>query len=163
MRNVLIGALATLLVPAAHAGEITVSFSEDLTKKITEDYGAREGDYLAEEVIEEIREGLGDRLDTLGDIHVTFIDAKPNRPTFKELGDRIGLSMQSFGLGGAKLEAIVYDLDGEEFTTIDYNYFSNEIRESRYKATWSDARRAINRFVDKLEDKVEETASDSVG
>ena len=37
-------------------------------------------------------------------IELVLADAKPNRPTFKQLGDRPGLSYESFGIGGAKIE-----------------------------------------------------------
>lgn len=156
MKYLIAGALAVTLVPLAHAGEIQVKYSEDFTEKLNDDYGMREGETLSEDITKEVTEALGAKLGLLGDVVVTIEDARPNRPTFKQLGDTVGLSMQSISTGGAKLSANVYDVKGDLLFTMDSRYYDDDIRWAQYKGTWTDAKKSIDRFATKLDDKVED-------
>jgi hypothetical protein len=76
---------------------------------------------------------------------LVLADAQPNRPTFKQLGDRPGLSYQSFGVGGAKIEGRVIAANGT-VTPIAYKYYESDLRFSRHGGTWADAEATLDRF-----------------
>ena len=60
--------------------------------------------------------------------------------------------MESISLGGAELHAVLRGADGvviEEVTHRRYNYSLEEIGAA---TTWSEARRAIRQFADKVAD-----------
>lgn len=146
MKLVPITALALMLAPAAFAAEINVTMSEDFQTKLQDDYGTREGDYLAQEV----RDDLTRELTRLGvdpaRIEVTILDAKPSKPTMKQLADKPGLDYgDSISLGGMKLSAVAYDTDGKETNTFEYGWFEHDIRMTGL-TTWYDANKASNRF-----------------
>ncbi len=81
-------------------------------------------------------------------LEITLVDAKPNRPTFSQMSKQPGLSMDSFGLGGARFEAILKTPSGA-LGQASYGYFEQDIRDAHYGGTWTDADRAIDRFVRK--------------
>jgi hypothetical protein len=74
---------------------------------------------------------------------------RPNRPTFKQLGDVPGLSMQSFGVGGAAIEGRIIAADGTE-TPIAYRWYETDIREIRAHWVWTDAETTFDRFARRL-------------
>ncbi|WP_394761685.1 hypothetical protein [Phenylobacterium sp.] len=78
-------------------------------------------------------------------IELVLSDAKPNHPTFKQMGDRPGLSYESFGVGGAKIEGRAVAADGA-VTPIAYKYYESDIRWARYGGTWADAEGTFQRF-----------------
>jgi hypothetical protein len=82
-------------------------------------------------------------------LRVTLDDAKNNRPTFRQLGKDPGLSYQSFGRGGAEIEAELLRAGGNAVGTMSYEWYEDDIRDARYGGTWSDAHRAIDRFAKK--------------
>jgi len=84
-----------------------------------------------------------------GRLELTLVDVQPNRPTFKQLGDTPGLSLQSFGIGGATIEGRAISLDGE-VTPVRYQWYETDIRQSHMTSTWSDAEYAIGRFAYQL-------------
>ena len=151
----LAGAAELLFAPLAQAGTVNVSFSEEFTEKLTEDYGLREGEYLTRELTEDIERAFGSRMDTVGEINIVIEDARPNRPTFHQLGEEPGLSYQSFGIGGAKLSGEVLSADGDVLASIDgYRRYENDIRMVQGYATWTDANRTFSRFARKLNGEV---------
>lgn len=150
MKYLLISACMLGLVPMAHAGDITIQFSEKFSEKLTDELGEREGETLKKYLTKDLTQSFGASLETYGDIKVTIIDAKANRPTFKELGDTPGLSMSSFGIGGASLKGEVYSVDGELLATTEFKDYETDIRYARGQATWSDAKRTFDRFARKL-------------
>lgn len=148
-------ALALLASASAHAATINVTYSEDFAEDLADDYGVREGDVLTEEIIEDIDAALLREGVDVARIEVTIIDAKPNRPTFEQLGARPGLDYsRSFSLGGMKLSAIVFDTDGNEVTTVEYDWYEHDLQQASYGTTWSDARRASSRFSRRLADAI---------
>lgn len=80
-------------------------------------------------------------------LNIVITDARPNRPTFEQLSQP-GLSMRSYGIGGAKFEGSLVS-SGQESGTISYAWYENDIRDAQYGSTWSDANRAIDRFARK--------------
>jgi hypothetical protein len=82
-------------------------------------------------------------------VELVLVDAKPNRPTFKQLGDTPGLSMRSFGIGGARIEGRAVAADGA-VTPLAYDYYASDIRWARGQTTWSDAEWTFESFADKL-------------
>jgi len=82
-------------------------------------------------------------------LKVTLEDARNNRPTFEQLSREVGLSFQSFGNGGAEINAQLVGPNSEDLGRMSYSFFENDIRDARFGGTWSDANRAIDRFAKK--------------
>ena len=82
-------------------------------------------------------------------LELTLIDAKPNRPTFRQMSKNASLSHRSFGIGGAKFEAKLIAPSGD-LANFKYKWYENNILDARYNGTWTDANRAIDRFARKL-------------
>ena len=143
-------AAAAAISVSAHADDVfSFSTSEDFQEKLEDDYGERELEYLTEEIREDITRELGKVGVSPARIEVMIIDAKPNRPTFEQLGAG-GLSFQSFSIGGMDLKATAYDASGEVLGELEYDWFENDIRNAPSQSTWSDARRASGRFARKF-------------
>ncbi|RKQ71221.1 uncharacterized protein DUF3313 [Litorimonas taeanensis] len=81
---------------------------------------------------------------------VTIEDAKPNRPTFKQLSKEPSLSFKSFGTGGAEVTGELIDAAGNSLGTADYSWFETNIRDAQFGSTWSDAHRAFRSFAKKI-------------
>lgn len=157
MRAVLLATFASLaLAGSAHAVEplattsVEVKLSPELQKKAADDYGVRDVQRLADDLKKNVEREL-DRTGVLagGRVELTLVDARPNRPTFKQLGDRPGLSFESFGTGGATIEGQAISVDGQ-VTPVRYRWYESDIRQARGASTWSDAERAIDRFAFQL-------------
>lgn len=147
MRLTFLASAALALAPLAGATTVNVSFSEDFSEKLTEDYGEREGEKLIEEITEDLTRQFEKKGLDVARVDVTIIDAKPNRPTFKQLGDTPGLDgFRSISLGGMSLEGTAYDADGAVLGSKSYRWFENDIRDAIVAGTWTDARRASDRF-----------------
>ena len=156
--------LAVLAAPAAWATEIEVSFSEAFQEKLEEDYGTREGDYLREDVTEDLERALGKRGVEAARIAVVIEDAKPNRPTFKQLGDQPGLdAIRSISIGGAAFKGTAFDAAGETLADVSYDWYERDIRQVRGSATWQDANRASRRFASKMAEALETPSDDPAG
>ncbi len=150
MKALLLACAALALAPLACATEINVAFSEDFTEELADNYGTREGAYLSDR----IRQSLTRAMDKAGldpaRIDVVIEDAKPNKPTFKQLGDEPGLSYgDSVSIGGLDVQARVFDASGAEISSLDYDWYETDISNAGL-TTWSDARRASDRFARKL-------------
>ena len=150
---ILIAALGFTSMAAAHAQDTgyvvgNVSYSQSYAED-AETYGARDIERLLEELTEEVTQRLEDDglLSNAGaTIELVLLDAKPNRPTIEQLGDNPGLSYQSFSRGGANIQAIIRNQDGEEISQFQYDWYTPNIEDSAYRGTWSDADRAFSRF-----------------
>lgn len=146
MKHLLATAVLLGLSPVAGATEISVSLGPDFTEKLTEDYGAREGEYLAERVRTDLQRAIDRSGADVARVDVTILDAKPSRPTFKQAGDRPGLDMhRSVSLGGMKLKAVAYDATGTLTDEFEYKWYESDIQQAGI-TTWQDARRASSRF-----------------
>lgn len=131
-----------------------------------EEYGERELDRLSNAFHDAVAEELerAGRFGLEGDAGANTLvlvieDARPNRPTFEQLGRRPGLSAQSFSIGGAEVSAVLYDPNGVELGQFEYSWRSSNIRDARYRVVWSDAKRTFDRFADQLVDALDEAGS----
>lgn len=158
MRTLALAAAATLtLAPAAFAAplpavsSVSVTVGPELQEKAEETYGVRDVQRLAHELQREVEQELARSGGLRGDgrLELVLVDAKPNRPTFKQLGDTPGLSYQSFGVGGATIEGRVVSADGT-VTPLRYRWYETDIRQAAYGSTWSDAEWTIDRFASRL-------------
>ncbi|MEM6535042.1 MAG: hypothetical protein AAF613_05310 [Pseudomonadota bacterium] len=149
-------ASALALAPFASAVEVNVSFSEDFSEKLADDYGEKEGEYLSREITEDIEDALTEAGLSPARVDVTIIDAKPNRPTFEQLTDRPSLSAtRSRSIGGMDLVGTAYDADGNALGTESYDWFQSDIRNTIAAATWTDAERTSRRFATRLAEALE--------
>jgi hypothetical protein len=135
-------AVAATAVAQPGAGQVSVTIGPELQAKAEKKYGLREVQYLADELRRDVERALAKRGG--GRAELTIVDAKPNRPTFKQMSDKPGLSFQSFGIGGATIEGRIITADGRE-TPISYRWYETDIRQVMPAGTWSDAERAFDR------------------
>ncbi len=155
MKTLLLAATAIAIVPFASAGEISVSYSDDFTEKLADDYGEREGDFLSERISKDLNRAFDKAGIAPARVEVTILDAKPNRPTIGQLGERPGLSYSgSISIGGMDLVGTAYDDEGNALGSREYSWYENNIRDVIGSGTWSDARRVSRRFADKLADEI---------
>lgn len=142
-------ALAATGADAAPA-EVQVQIGPKLQKAAADTLGVKEVDRLAGDLRRQVEKQLG-RTGVLDGarVELTLVDVKPNRPTFKQLGDRPGLSYESFGLGGARIEGRAIAVDGA-VTPIRYEWYESDIRYAPYRVTWSDAETAFSQFARRL-------------
>jgi hypothetical protein len=155
MKHLLATLLLASLAPAAMAAEINVTYGPEFTEKLTEEYGLKEGDYLADRVRKDLQRELARTGANVDRIDVTILDAKPSRPTFKQAGDMPGLDVhRSVSVGGMKLSAVAYDAAGQASEPFEYKWFENDIRQAGL-TTWQDARRASSRFANRFAKQVD--------
>ncbi len=151
MKRALLFAIpALLLAPIANASEFTVTFSEKFTEKLEDDYGLKEGDYLAEEIREDLTRYLNKAGITVSHIDVVIEDARPNKPTMKQLGDRLSLDYgRSISTGGMKLTLSARDADKNVIASLTDDDFENDLRFAS-PTTWGDANTASSRIARKF-------------
>ena len=130
---------------AAHAQTVAVAIGPKLQEK-AEDYGQRELDFLARDLQRSVERRVAG---SPGRYELILVDARPNRPTFEQLGDRLDLSAMSFGLGGATIEGAYVAPDGSR-SPVRYSWYDHSIAWAQYEATWGDAETAFDRFAARL-------------
>jgi len=142
--------LATGSVALAAPATVTVSIGPEFQKKLDKTYGQREGRFLTDDLKEEVETALA-RSGRFPDarVELTLTDAKPNRPTFQQLRDTPGLSMESFGVGGAAIEGRIVAADGTA-TPLTYKWYETDIRQAYGDWIWSDATWTFNRLARQL-------------
>lgn len=145
---------AALLASAANAAaapaSVTVGIAPELQKKFDKTYGQREAVLLTADLKSSVEKSLEKKPAYDGArIELTLTDVKPNRPTFKQLGDTPGLSFESFGIGGAAVEGKVVRADGTE-TPVKFDWYETDIRQAHAEWVWSDAEWAFDRLARKL-------------
>lgn len=149
-------ALLTALAafPALAAPEVSavrVTIGSDLAKN-TKIMDAREFDYLTKALQSAVEKKLN-RSGALspegGELELVIEDAQPNRPTLRQLSAQPGLSISSFGVGGARVTGEYRTKSGER-TPVDYSWYETDITRAPYYSTWSDADTAFNRLANKL-------------
>lgn len=140
--------LAAGLATAAQAApaSVNVAVGPELQAKAERDYGVRDVDHLAED----LRSTVSQRLARTGAydgarIELVLADAMPNRPTFKQLGDRPGLSPLSLSIGGASIQGRIVYPDGHE-TPVSYRYQATGLADASRAGIWGDANWTIDRF-----------------
>lgn len=147
MKTLLLASLFALGAPLAGATDINIAYSGTFEDKLAEEIGEREGEYLAQEVREDLQRALDKAGLSPARIDVIILDAEPNKPTFKQLGDRPGLDFaRSISLGGASYQGVAYDAEGREIARIEYKWYEHDLRNVLGSSTWRDANRASERF-----------------
>lgn len=146
---------AMALAAAAHAApaDVNVTIGPKLQAQADE-YGQRDLDYLATELRESVQQALerSGGLSTDGaTIDLVIEDAVPNRPTFRQMAMKPGLSYESFGIGGARISGVVTTADGRQ-TPLGYRWYESDIRWSESAGTWMDAENTFDRFARRLVD-----------
>jgi hypothetical protein len=138
--------LASAGVAFAAPASVTVSIGPELQAKAANTLGVRDVNELADELRTAVQKRLEktNRYDGAR-IELVLVDAKPTRPTFKQLGDSPGLSYSSFGRGGAAIEGRAIAPDGA-VTPLSFKDYEADLRQSRLGSTWSDAQMTIDRF-----------------
>lgn len=154
MRRLTLSALAafSLAASVAHAApaDVSVTVGPDLQKTFEKTYGVREAALLTADLKSSVEKALARTGAHDGArVELTLTDVKPNRPTFKQLGDTPGLSMESFGVGGAAIEGRLVSADGTS-RPLKFRWFETDIRESWARWVWSDAESAFDRFARNL-------------
>ena len=129
---------------------VAVSIGPELQAKALKTYGEREVARLADELRADAERALA-KSGAYADSRVELVmtDVVPNRPTFKQLGDKPGLSFESFGVGGAAFAGRIIAADGSE-TPLSYKWYESDIRQAYGNSTWRDAEWAIDRFTARL-------------
>ncbi|MGH1422525.1 MAG: hypothetical protein ACRBEQ_11965 [Hyphomonas sp.] len=151
MKRALLLALPVLLLtPIASASEFNVTFSDTFTEKLEEDYGLKEGEYLANEIREDLARYLAKAGLTVSQIDVVIEDARPNKPTMKQLGDELSLDYgRSISTGGMKLTLSARDADKNVIASLTDDDFENDLRFAS-PTTWGDANTASSRITRKF-------------
>tara|TARA_R110000868_G_scaffold53744_1_gene168491 strand:+ start:17795 stop:18286 length:492 start_codon:yes stop_codon:yes gene_type:complete len=146
------GAGAALAAEPVSIAPITIG--QELADK-ADDIGDREFARLTEILRGNLEQELAGHLGENGDVlHVTILDADPNRPTMQQMANLPGLSMESFSIGGASLEAELVSASGDRLETYSYAWRSYSINDVVGYSTWTDARRAFRRFASDVGDSV---------
>jgi hypothetical protein len=150
-----LSAAVLLAATGAHAqavglvSEVRVTIGPELLDK-TDTLGEREFDVLTRDLRNTVEARLG-RAALLapegGVLSLTITDATPNRPTAEQWGR--GLSMESYGIGGAEVLGEYIAPDGA-ITPVGYRWYESDIRDARTASTWTDAGRAFDRFAENL-------------
>jgi hypothetical protein len=137
-------------VALAAPAQVSVSVGPELQKKAVKTYGVKEIRTLADRLGAEVERELA-RTGAYQDARIELVlaDAKPNRPTFNQMGKQPGLSMESFGIGGATIEGRTIAADGT-VTPVSYRWYETDIRQAPYKWVWGDAEWSFDRFARQL-------------
>lgn len=147
MKTLLLSSLVAVVMPAAMATEVTVSYSEDFAETLADDYGEREGERLSERITSDLAKAFEKKGIDPARVEVTILDAKPNKPTFQQLSDNVSLDFsRSISIGGMDLVGTAYDADGNELGTQAYDWFETDITHVLGLGVWSDAQRTSRRF-----------------
>lgn len=142
--------LASAAVAQAAPATVSVNVAPELQHRFDKTYGVREAETLTADLKSSVEKALAKKPAYDGArLELTLVDVKPNRPTFKQLGDVPGLSMDSFGIGGASIEGKIVEADGRE-TPVAYHWYETDIREAYGNWVWSDATWTFDRFARKL-------------
>ena len=130
---------------------VTVRLDPKFVSGGVKTYGAKEvgelADYLKKTVEKDLTAKGRFKPDAAGgaSLELVLVDAKPNHPTFKQMTDRPGLSMQSFGIGGAEIRGEQVNADGSR-VKLGYSWYESDIRWAEGLGTWGDAEQAIHGF-----------------
>jgi hypothetical protein len=139
---------ASVLAGAAFADPlvVNVTYGAKAEEAFTKTYGERERDVVRDLLTRNLTRNLGTQA---ARVDVVINDVTPNRPTFKQLGDRPGLSFQSFGIGGADVTGKAYDGAGNLLGEVTYDWYGT-IEWADTAWTWTDADRALYQFSRRL-------------
>lgn len=154
-------ALLLAFAAPASAAPVTVkpaSIDAELQKEFEDNYGEREIAVLQRAIAGALTRELAAGGATVGEgapvtIETTLVNVKPSRPTLQQAMDQPGLdTIRSISLGGAELRARVVGADGATLSEVTHKWYEYDLLFSNAGTTWSDARRAIRHFADKVGD-----------
>jgi hypothetical protein len=136
---------AALAAPAS----VTVAIGPGLHAKAEKEYGLRDVNRLADSLRKEVERELAKTGAYDGArIELMLEDAKPNRPTMQQMS-KMGLSFESFGIGGATIEGHAIRPDGT-MVPLSYSWYETDIRNAWATTTWHDAEWTFDRFASRL-------------
>ncbi|HEY8571442.1 hypothetical protein [Phenylobacterium sp.] len=136
---------AALAAPAT----VSVTVGPELTAKAQKEFGVRDVERLAADLRKEVERELAKTGAYDGArVELVLTDAKPNRPTMQQMS-KMGLSFESFGVGGATIEGHAIRADGS-VTPLSYRWYETDIRNSWATTTWHDAQWTFDRFAARL-------------
>lgn len=149
-------AIASLALAApAFAVTVEARTSPAFQEKLKDDLGVREEKFLTEKLVKKITTVFNQRGVKADRVVVTIEDAKPNRPTWEQVGDTPGLDpMRSVSIGGARVTGIAYDASGKEIGTFEYKWYESNIANVIPGAIWNDAQKTFDRFATRFADKL---------
>lgn len=149
MRLILATAIVCALAGPVAAQSVDVRIGDDLAEK-AEDYGARDIDRLIARLDEQAEAALPQSGRYAGArMELVIEDATPNRPTFQQMTDVPGLSMESLSIGGAEISGEIIFADGRRIP-VAYRWFETSLAHVSAASTWSDADRAFRWFARRL-------------
>jgi hypothetical protein len=139
---------ASMLASSAFADgvQLNIAYAPKAEKAITQTYGERERAVIRDLLERNLAREFGNQA---ARVDVVINDVVPNRPTFKQLGDKPGLSIQSFGIGGADIAGKAYDGAGNLVGEVSYDWYG-DITWADTSWTWTDADRALYQFSKRL-------------
>lgn len=148
-------AVATAALLASGTGalaapaSVTVAIGPELQAKAEKIYGVRDVGRLAERLRASVDRELA-RTGVLDGARIELVleDAVPNRPTMQQMS-KMGLSFESFGIGGATIEGHAIRPDGT-MIPLSYRWYESDIRQSAFVSTWHDAEWTFGRFAARL-------------
>lgn len=152
---------ALVFAGAASAAPVSlqpVSFSPEFQNSLNDELGPREGQILSNDVTAAVSRALAARGATMGaggaTIEISIVDADPNRPTLQQLSAQPSLDAgRSVSIGGAELHAIIRSADGAVLSEVNHRSGSYNLADLvGPPTTWTDARRAIRQFANKVAD-----------
>lgn len=150
MKTAILALASLALAPIAFAVEISVNYAPEFIEVLEDDYGLKEGEILAKEINKDLSRELIKAGVDVAAVNVTILKATPNKPTFQQLSDNVGLDFsRSISIGGMKMSADVMDASGETISSLEYGWFESQL-EFAGITTWADARRASDIFARKL-------------
>ena len=136
---------AALAAPAS----VTVTVGPELQAQAEKTYGVRDVTRLADSLKKEVERELAKTGAYDGArIELVLHDAKPNRPTMQQMS-KMGLSFESFGIGGATIEGHAIRPDGS-MIPLSYKWYETDIRNAWATSTWHDAEWTFDRFARRL-------------
>lgn len=117
-------------------------------------YGMKDLDMLRDDMMDEMGTDLSKAGYSVTEngaytLRVTIDDARPNRPTFRQLSIQPNLSFNSVGRGGARMTAQLLDASGNVVGTSQYGWYEHSLDEFSGLSTWGDAKRSFSRFARK--------------
>ena len=160
MRFVLLATLAALTAspalaqpygspPPTDAGRVNVTTAPPLHDP-SRYYGERDLAGLATDLASTVQHALAHpRGPAPVAVDLVIEDAKPNRPTFDQLGHETSLSMNSIAIGGAKIGGWATLRDGSR-VPVRFAWYESDLRSEYGPSTWSDADRAFDMLAERL-------------
>lgn len=137
--------------PLGSAVTVNVAIGPDLQAK-ARTYGQKDIDGLAVDLRQSVERALergGGISAGGGSLDLVIEDAVPNRPTFRQMSLKPGLSYESFGIGGARISGVLTTADGRRIP-LAYGWYETDIRWSVGASTWMDAGNTFDRFARRL-------------